>query len=427
MESKLVIALVVFVSVYGLLIWDKINRAIVALLGASSLIILGVLNQEAAIHGIDFNTIGLLLAMMAIVTICQKTGMFQYLAIRSAKMVKGDPWWILVALSVVTATVSSLLDNVTTVLLTVPITFLLTDELKLDPYPFLVAQVLSSNIGGTATLIGDPPNIMIGSAVGLAFMDFVWNVGVIVPAIMAGTLIPMYFIFGRKMKVSEDLRKKIMEFNEKDAITDRALLTKCLIVLAITIGAFIFQKPLHLEAATIGLFGAAVLMLITKEDLHYVMERAEWTSIFFFIGLFVVVHSLVEVGLIKSLAQKTLDLTGGDMKVAGMTILWVSAIASAFIDNIPFVATMIPLIKDMAPALGGPEAVLPLWWALSLGACLGGNGTLIGASANVVVAGMAAKNGHPISFMKFTYLAFPLMLISIVISAIYMWFRYFAG
>lgn len=427
MESKLVIALVVFVSVYGLLIWDKINRAIVALLGASSLIILGVLNQEAAIHGIDFNTIGLLLAMMAIVTICQKTGMFQYLAIRSAKMVKGDPWWILVALSVVTATVSSLLDNVTTVLLTVPITFLLTDELKLDSYPFLVAQVLSSNIGGTATLIGDPPNIMIGSAVGLAFMDFVWNVGVIVPAIMAGTLIPMYFIFGRKMKVSEDLRKKIMEFNEKDAITDRALLTKCLIVLAITIGAFIFQKPLHLEAATIGLFGAAVLMLITKEDLHYVMERAEWTSIFFFIGLFVVVHSLVEVGLIKSLAQKTLDLTGGDMKVAGMTILWVSAIASAFIDNIPFVATMIPLIKDMAPALGGPEAVLPLWWALSLGACLGGNGTLIGASANVVVAGMAAKNGHPISFMKFTYLAFPLMLISIVISAIYMWFRYFAG
>jgi Na+/H+ antiporter NhaD/arsenite permease-like protein len=316
---------------------------------------------------------------------------------------------------------------VTTVLLTVPITFLLTDELELDPYPFLVAQVLASNIGGTATLIGDPPNIMIGSAVGLTFMDFVWNVGVIVPAIMAGTLIPMYFIYGKKMKVSDELKNRIMAFNEKEAITDRGLLAKCLIVLAITIGAFIFQKPLHLEAATIGLFGAAVLMLIAKEDVHQVMEKAEWTSIFFFLGLFIVVHSLVEVGLIGSLAKKTLELTGGDMKVAGMTILWVSAIASAFIDNIPFVATMIPLLKDMAPGLGGADAITPLWWALSLGACLGGNGTLIGASANVVVAGMAAKNGHPISFMKFTYVAFPLMLISIVISTVYMWLRYFAG
>ncbi|CAG1064900.1 putative transporter [uncultured bacterium] len=427
METNLLIALAVFVAVYALLIWDKINRAVVALLGASALVLLGVLNQEAAVRGIDFNTLGLLIAMMAIVTISQKTGMFQYLAIRAAKMVKGNPWWILVALSVVTASVSALLDNVTTVLLTVPITFLLTDELELDPYPFLVAQVLSSNIGGTATLIGDPPNIMIGSAVGLTFMDFVYNVGVIVPAVLAGTLIPMYFLYGKKMKVSDELKRRIMAFNENEAITDKGLLAKCLIVLAITIGAFIFQKPLHLEAATIGLFGAAVLMLIAKEDVHHVMEKAEWTSIFFFLGLFVVVHSLVEVGLIGSLAQKTLDLTGGDMKVAGMTILWVSAIASAFIDNIPFVATMIPLLKGMAPGLGGPDAILPLWWALSLGACLGGNGTLIGASANVVVAGMAAKNGHPISFMKFTYVAFPLMLISIVISTVYMWLRYFAG
>lgn len=426
MDPK-VIALVVFVAVYALLIWDKINRAVVSLLGACALIVLGVLHQEAAVEGIDFNTIGLLIAMMAIVTICQKTGMFQYLAIRSAKMVKGEPWRILVALSVVTAVLSAFLDNVTTVLLTVPITFLITDELKLNPYPFLVAQIFSSNIGGTATLIGDPPNIMIGSAVGLAFMDFVFNVGVIVPVIVVGTLIPMYFIFGNKMKVSEDLRRRIMAFNENETITDSKMLIKCLIVLGITIGAFVLQKQLHLEAATIALFGAAVMMLVTGEDLHHVMEKAEWTSIFFFVGLFIVVHSLVEVGLIKMLAMKTLDLTGGDMKVMGMTILWVSAIASAFIDNIPFVATMIPLIKDMAPALGGPEAIESLWWALSLGACLGGNGTLIGASANVVVAGMAHKNGHPISFVKFTMLAFPLMLISIVISTVYMWFRYFAG
>lgn len=422
-----VIALLVFVGVYALLIWDKINRAVVSLLGASALILLGVINQEAAIHGIDFNTIGLLLAMMAIVAICQKTGMFQYLAIRAAKIAKGDPWRILVALSIVTALLSALLDNVTTVLLTVPITFLLVDELKLNPYPFLVAQIFSSNIGGTATLIGDPPNIMIGSAVGLTFMDFVVNTGVIIPAILIGTLIPMYFIFGRKMKVSDELKKRIMAFNENEAITDRKLLVKCLIVLAITIGGFLLQKTLHLEAATIGLFGAAILMLITGDDLQHVMEKAEWTSIFFFVGLFIVVHTLVEVGLIGQLAQKTLEVTGGDMKVTGMTILWVSAIASACIDNIPFVASMIPLIKDLAPSMGGTDAIMPLWWALSLGACLGGNGTLIGASANVVVAGMAHKNGHEISFVKFALLAFPLMLISIVISTVYMWFRYFAG
>lgn len=407
-----------------MLIWDKINRAVVSLLGASALIVLGVLNQEAAIEGIDFNTIGLLIAMMAIVTICQKTGMFQYLAIRAAKFVKGDPWRILVALSIVTAVVSALLDNVTTVLLTVPITFLITDELKQNPYPFLVAQVLSSNIGGTATLIGDPPNIMIGSAVGLAFTDFVWNVGLIVPVVLVGTLIPMYFIYGRKLHVSDELKQRIMAFNEADAIQDRALLKKCLIVLTVTLTTFVLQKQLHLEAATIALFGAAVLFLVTGEDVHHVMEKAEWTTIFFFVGLFVVVHSLVEVGVIKSLADKTLELTGGDMKVAGIAILWVSAIASAFIDNIPFVATMIPLIKDMAGPMGGPEAIMPLWWALSLGACLGGNGTVIGASANVVVAGMAAKNGHPFKFFEFMKIAFPLMLISIVISTVYLYFRY---
>lgn len=422
-----VIALIVFVGVYALLIWDKINRAVVSLLGASALILIGVLNQEAAVHGIDFNTIGLLLAMMAIVAISQKTGMFQYLAIRAAKIAKGEPWRILVSLSIVTALLSALLDNVTTVLLTVPITFLLVDELKLNPYPFLVAQIFASNIGGTATLIGDPPNIMIGSAVGLAFMDFVVNLGVIIPVVLAGFLVPMYFIYGRKMKVADELKRRIMAFNENEAITDKKLLVKCLIVLAITIGGFLLQKPLHLEAATIGLFGAAVLMLITGDDLQHVMEKAEWTSIFFFVGLFIIVHSLVEVGLIGQLAQKTLEMTGGDMKVTGMTILWVSAIASAFIDNIPFVASMIPLIKGLAPSMGGPEAIMPLWWSLALGACLGGNGTLIGASANVVVAGMAHKNGHEISFVKFTLLAFPMMLISIIISSVYMWFRYFAG
>lgn len=425
MELRLTIALVIFVAVYALLIWDKINRAIVALLGASALVVLGVLNQEAAIRGIDFNTLGLLLAMMAIVAICQKTGMFQYLAIRAAKLAGGDPWRILVAMSIVTAVVSAFLDNVTTVLLTVPITFLIADVLKVNIYPFLVAQVLSSNIGGTATLIGDPPNIMIGSAVGLTFMDFVWNVGVIIPVVMTGMLIPMRLIYAKDLKASDEVKGRIMQFKESEAIQDMALLKKCLAVLAVVIGAFIFQGQLRLEAATIALFGAAFLMLISREDLHSIMEKAEWTSIFFFLGLFVVVHSLVETGLIKMAAAEALRLTGGDVRLAGMVILWASAIASAFIDNIPFVATMIPLIKDMAGPLGGADAITPLWWALSLGACLGGNGSLIGASANVVVAGMAAKNGHPMSFIKFTKLAFPLMLISIFISTVYMYLRYF--
>jgi len=425
MEPNMIIALAVFVLVYALLIWDKINRAVISLLGAGALVILGVLNQEVAVEGIDFNTLGLLVAMMSIVAICQKTGMFQYLAIKSAKAAKGDPWKILVALSIVTAVVSALLDNVTTVLLTVPITFLITDELNIKPYPFLLAQILSSNIGGTATLIGDPPNIMIGSAVGLTFMDFVWNVGPVIPFVLIGTLVPLKFIYGKQMKVPNELKARIMAFNEIEAIRDFAMLKKCLVVLVLVIGAFVMQKPLHLEAATIGLFGAAVMLLVTGEDLHQVMEKAEWTTIFFFLGLFVIVHSLVEVGLIKTLASKTLEFTGGNMKVAGMTILWVSSVASAFVDNIPFVATMIPLIKGMAQAFGGPDKIGPLWWALSLGACLGGNGTLIGASANVVVAGMAHKSGHQISFVKFTLLAFPLMILSIIISMVYMYLRFF--
>lgn len=412
----------VFLLVYAILVWDKLNRAVVSLLGATILVILGVLNQEAAVEGIDFNTLGLLVGMMVIVNISQKTGMFQYLAIKSAKMVKGDPWRMLVALSVVTAVLSAFLDNVTTVLLTVPVTMLITDELKINPYPFFIAQIFSSNIGGTATLIGDPPNIMIGSATGLSFMDFVVNVGLIIPVILIATLIPMKFIYGRTFKVSDEQKQRIMQFREADALHDRGLLIKCLFVLAAVIGGFVFQRQLHLEPATIALFGSAVLLLITQDDLHSVMEKVEWTTIFFFIGLFVIVHGLVEAGIIEVLAQKALDITGGDLRVAAYVILWVSGIASAFVDNIPFVATMIPLIKGMAPSLGGD--VNTLWWALSLGACLGGNGTVIGASANVIVAGIAARNGHEIRFVRFMLIAFPLMLLSILISSIYLGLRY---
>ena len=424
MELKFYLAIAVFVVVYALLIWDKLNRAVVALLGASALIVLGVLNQEAAVHGIDFNTIGLLIGMMLIVFICQKTGMFQYIAIKAAKASKGDPWKILISLSCVTAILSALLDNVTTVLLTVPITLLITEELEVNPYPYLVSQIIMSNIGGTATLIGDPPNIMIGSATGLTFMDFVFGVGPVIPIIVFATLIPLKFMYAKSFTVSDEKKKRIMEFKEREALTDIPLLKKCLVVLAGVIGGFMLQRQLHLEPATIALFGAAILLLISKEDLHSVMEKVEWTSIFFFIGLFIVVHGLIEVGFIKMLADMMLEVTGGDMATTGYVILWGSAIASSIVDNIPFVATMIPLIKDMAPAFGGDAAVLPLWWALSLGACLGGNGTIIGASANVVVSGIAHRNGHEIKFFKFMLLAYPLMLLSVAIATVYMYLRF---
>ena len=424
MEHRLYLAIAVFVIVYALLIWDKLNRAVVALLGASSLILLGVISQEAAVHGIDFNTIGLLIGMMIIVFICQKTGMFQYIAIKGAKLSKGDPWKILISLSIVTAILSAFLDNVTTVLLTVPITLLIAEELEVNPYPFLVSQILMSNIGGTATLIGDPPNIMIGSATGLTFMDFVFGVGPVIPIIFIATLMPLRFIYGKSFKVSEEKKKRIMEFRESEALSDKPLLRKCLFVLAMVIGGFMLQRQLHLEPATIALFGAAFLLLISKEDLHSVMEKVEWTSIFFFIGLFIVVHSLVEVGFIRLMADKMIAATGGHMATTGYVILWGSAIASSIVDNIPFVATMIPLIKDMAPSFGGDAAVLPLWWALSLGACLGGNGTIIGASANVVVCGIAHRNGHKIRFFKFMLIAYPLMLLSIAISTVYIYIRF---
>lgn len=417
-------AIIVFLAVYALLILDKFNRAVVSLLGASLVILLGVLDQEKAVAGIDFNTIGLLIGMMIIVAVCQKTGMFQYVAIRSVKIVNGEPWRIMVMLGCVTAIISAFLDNVTTVLLVAPLTILMTEEMQIDPYPFLFVEILMSNIGGTATLIGDPPNIMIGSAADLNFMDFVKNLTPIVLIVMTSTFAPIYLIYRKRLKVDSHVRERVMQFNERDALRDIPLLKKCLFVLAAVILAFLFQHRLHLEAATIAISGAAILLLITGDELHTTLEKLEWTTIFFFAGLFIVVRGLDEAGVIKILAQGLIKTTSGNLAVTTIAILWVSAIASAFVDNIPFVATMIPLIKEIGVEMGGHEAIMPLWWALSLGACLGGNGTLIGASANVVVAGIAGKAGHHFRFMEFMKLAFPMMLLSIVLSTIYLYLRY---
>ena len=427
------LAALLFIATYAVVMSEKINRAIVALVAAGLMIILGIINQEQAIRGIDFNTIGLLIGMMLIVAITRQSGIFQFLAIWAAKKVNAQPWGILVMISLVTAITSALLDNVTTVLLVVPVTLLMTEELKIKPYPYLFAMIFSSNIGGTATLIGDPPNIMIGSATGLTFNDFAWNLAPVVVVVMAVTLIPIYLIWGRHLRAAPEDRQRVMQFNEFEAIKDVRLLKQCLSVIGLVVFGFVFAKALHLEAATIAIFGAAVLLLLAnfgrnpEHQSQHVLEafnEVEWITIFFFVGLFIVVHGVDSTGLLRVLAEKMLALTGGDLKATAIVILWSSAVLSAIIDNIPFVATMIPLIKAMAPNFGGPEGVMPLWWALSLGACLGGTGTLIGASANLVVAGFAERAGQPIRFMRYTLVAFPLMLLSIFIGMYYLEWRY---
>ena len=427
------VAIVLFVITYVVIMSEKVNRAVIALLGAGALILMGIVGQEEAMHAVDFNTLGLLLGMMLIVNVTRRSGLFQYVAIWATKKVDARPWGILIVMSLVTAVFSAFLDNVTTVLLTVPVTLLITEQLGVKPYPYLFAQIFASNIGGTATLIGDPPNIMIGSAAGLTFNDFAYHLTPIIIVVMAATLVPLYFFWGRHMKASEEHRQKVMAFNEREAITDPRLLKQSLSVIAVVIVGFMAQRVIGIEPATIAIFGAAALLLIdnvgrdAETQTHNVasaLSEAEWITLMFFLGLFVLVHGLVKTGVIAFLAEELLRVTQGNFSVTTIAVLWASAFLSAFIDNIPFVATMIPLIKATAPTFGGDQALLPLWWALSLGACLGGNGTLIGASANLVVAGLSARAGVHFRFGTYLKGAFPLMLISIVLSHAYLYFRY---
>ncbi len=426
METSTIVAIVIFVAAYALIISEKIHRTIIGICGAMLMILLGIINQETAIHHIDFNTLGLLMGMMVIVNITSETGLFNYLAIWAAKKVKAKPISLLIALSLLTAVCSALLDNVTTVLLTVPITFSITKQLNVDVKPFLIAQILASNIGGTATLIGDPPNIMIGSAVGLQFMDFITNLTAICILIFIVTIALLIVIYGKKLHTTDELREKVMQLDEKSQIVEPRLLKKCLFALAITISLFVLHGQLHLDTATAAMTGAGLLLLISfpqKEAMiAKVLSKVEWLAIFFFAGLFILVGALVETGVIKMLAEEAIKITNGDLTATSMLILWMSAYASAFIDNIPFVATLIPLIQDMGQM--GMTNLDPVWWSLALGACLGGNGTLIGASANVVVASMAAQRGKPISFISFMKIALPMMTLSIAISSVYIWLRY---
>lgn len=424
---------VLFALTYILIMTERVNRAIISMGAAALMILGGVLTQEAAVEGVDFNTLGLLTGMMIIVAITRQSGVFQYLAIWSAKRVHASPWGILVMLVLVTAVLSALLDNVTTVLLIAPVTLLITDELKVSAYPFLFTEIFASNVGGAATLIGDPPNIMIGSAVGLSFNDFLFNLGPIVFVILPLLLIPFYLIWGRKLETTEERRSKIMKYEEADAIKDKRLLLQSMSVLALVVAGFVFGHDAGYQPATIAMFGAAVLLLITNlprsaseqtKAVDKTFAEVEWITIFFFIGLFIVVYGVEETGLLEMVAREVIAMTGGDMAMTTIAILWVSAVVSALVDNIPFVATMIPLIENMGGMLGESTSLTPLWWALALGSCLGGNGSLIGASANLIVAGFAERSGQPIRFLPFMLLAFPLMIGTILISTAYIYIRY---
>ena len=426
METATIVAIVIFVIAYALIISEKVHRTIVGLFGAMLMILFGIISQETAVHHIDFNTLGLLMGMMIIVNITSETGLFNFLAIWAAQKVKAQPVALLVVLSTITMVCSALLDNVTTVLLTVPITFSITSQLKVDVMPYLIAQILSSNVGGTATLIGDPPNIMIGSAVGLDFMAFVENLSLISILIFILVQFVLIAVYRKELHTQPELQDKIMRLPAGAQITDHALLRKCLSVIFLTITLFVLHGSLGLESATVALSGAGLLLLLTatrdENAIVKVLSKIEWPAIFFFGGLFILVGALVETGVIRMLAAEAIHATGGNVEATAMLILWMSAIASAFIDNIPFVATLIPLIQDMGQM--GLSDLTPMWWSLALGACLGGNGTLIGASANVVVASMSAQRGRPISFLGFMKIAFPVMIFTVLVSSVYVYLRY---
>ncbi len=431
--SSLWVATAILIATYVVIMTERLNRAIVAGVGACLMIATGVIDQDAAIRGVDFNTIMLLAGMMIIVGVSRRSGMFQYVAIWTAKRARGYPAGILFGLGIATALMSALLDNVTTVLLVVPVTLAIARELRVPAHPFLFAEILASNIGGTATLIGDPPNILIGSAVDLSFNQFLINQGPVVLVILVATAGLVHLRWGRRLATDETHRRRILMMEEGEAITDPVLLRQSLLVLAGVVVAFALARETGVEPGTIAMFGAAVLVLLDNwahpahkqsERVHQAFGDVEWITLFFFIGLFVVVAGVEHAGLLRILGEQLTTATHGNLVRMVSVVLWGSAVLSAIVDNIPFVATMIPLIIGLAPAMGGERAIEPLWWALSLGACLGGNGTLVGASANLTAAGLAERGGAPIGFWAYLRAALPLTLLSILIAQVYLIWRY---
>lgn len=428
------IALVVMGFCYLLLFTEKMNRAAITIMLGMALIMMGVISQKAAIHAIDFNTISLLVGMMIVVNVAERSGMFQYVAIWGAKKVKAHPLWIMVVLGVVTAVFSAFLDNVTTVLLIVPVSVQIANKLEVNPYPYLLINIFASNIGGTATLIGDPPNILIGSSLGLSFTDFLFTLTPVILVILLGLVLMFIYFWKDSLKSSMKNRAVVMSINEKDAITDFRLLKIALFVLSLVIIGFVVAEHIGLNNGFIALFGASIILLLytfkfnhaqSDEKVEDVLNHVDWTTIFFFVGLFIIVGALEQTGFLHKMGEYFIKITDGSIKKSVFVILGVSAVFSAVVDNIPFVATMIPMLKTMEEAMGGREVMMPVWWALSLGACLGGNGSLIGASANVIVAGIAAREGRPLGFLRFLIWSIPVMVMSVLAAGVYLYIKYF--
>ena len=421
MTSTQIIAIVIFLVTMAAIMTEKLHRTVAAVAGALLLILTGVLSVESGFSYVDLNTLGVLIGMMLFVAVVKNSGIFEYIAIKAAKIAKGRPWPLMVLFALITAVLSAFLDNVTTVLLIGPMTLAITSMLRINPIPFFMTQIMASNIGGTATLIGDPPNIMIGSATGLTFFDFLAINGPAVLIILLVSLLMFYVMYGKKMGVSAEKQASVMQLHAHEAIKSQTLFKKSVVMIALVALAFVVHGALHIEPSVVALTAAAIMLLIGKSDVEHTLMDVEWATIGFFAGLFVVVGGLAETGVIEMMAYALIDITGGDMMITIIVLVWASAIISSFLDNIPMVATLIPILIAMEST--GVD-VMPYWWAISLGACIGGIGTLIGASANVVLSGMSGRYGYPISFMDYTKVGFPLMLVFTAISCAWLLIRF---
>lgn len=418
--DKFTLGVSIFIIIYALIMSEKFNRMVCAFFGVALIIGFGVLSEKAALSHIDSDTIILLFSMMVIVNIMKRTGVFEYIAIMISKISGGNGIRIMILFSVFTAISSAFLDNVTTILLVAPVTLVIAKGLEINPALLIIPEVMLANIGGTATLIGDPPNIMIGSSANLGFIDFLTNTAPVVIIISIITL----SVFAITHRKELNIKNKGLELNEKVTIKDKVLLIKSSLVLILTILGFLLSHNLGVESSVVALIGASTLLFISKVDVEEVMHDMEWTTLLFFAFLFILVGALEEIGAIKILANSLISITGGNLYLTAIVLLWGSALASSFLDNIPFVATMIPLIHSIALSMPGVD-ISPLWWSVSLGACLGGNGTIIGASANLIAVTVLEKQNHKISFLSFMKIGFPTMILSVVIATIYITVRYF--
>jgi len=431
------ITALIFLITYVALVADKAHKTVVALVGGSAMLLaMGILRVSTGpaghtlpvdlFHHIDLNVILLLAGMMVIVNVMQDTGVFHWAAIRAAKAARGEPMRILVLFAIITAVFSAFLDNVTTVLLIAPVSVLVARQLEIDPIPFLLTEVIASNVGGTATLIGDPPNILIGSAAHLSFLAFLWNLAPIVLVLLGIIVLAARLLFGRHLHVSNELKALILDYDESKTIKNPRLLRQCLVVGGATLIGFLLHGALGVQPAAVALAGASVLLLVTKHDPAHALERVEWTTLFFFIGLFLVVGGAQEGGVLRWLTGLVPASAAKHPFGTAVGTLWLSGLLSGVIDNIPLTAAAIPILRDIG-AQAGPTAAEGLWWCLALGACLGGNATAVGASANVVVFGIAERSGCPISFRRFLLYGLPFTLLSLALSTLYVWLRYFLG